>query len=368
MAKTARQGDAAKRYTVLIVDDQRDARLMLRAGLETLELDMGVIDVPSGEEAMLVLSKQRIDLLVVDVRLPGMSGLELKQRASIKNPDTRLILITGVSDPEIQRQVAEAGASAYFYKPVAILDFLEAVQSCLEGIPPRKAVAPEEPPAQIPPRETLSDALVGFCREVNAVGALVFDSSGAIQAQSGDWPLPALPKDLIPIMLETLRNGNRILSLLGSEQEQDLYSFKGSEYDLFLSHLPQQSGLLFGIRSGLESAQIGRVIENLRGFISRLPAEQFVLVEPGSADSSGAPVAEVESETLDPLQDVPYDPSMDDLLRQVDAVRLKEDEVDAFWDSLAEGSGARLDIPAGEITYEEARKMGLAPESPEEEQ
>ncbi len=69
---------------ILIVEDQRDVRRLLRAGLETLELDLEIIDVPSGEEALLLSTRQPFDVLVADVRLPGISGLELKKRAQIQ--------------------------------------------------------------------------------------------------------------------------------------------------------------------------------------------------------------------------------------------------------------------------------------------
>jgi CheY-like chemotaxis protein len=59
---------------VLIVDDHRDVRQTLRAGLETLGQGIQVTDVPSGEEAILVLSRQP-NLLVADVRLPGITSL-----------------------------------------------------------------------------------------------------------------------------------------------------------------------------------------------------------------------------------------------------------------------------------------------------
>ncbi len=84
-------------FHVLIVDDQRDARSVLRAGLETLESRLKITDVPSGEEAILVIASQPIDLLVADIRLPGISGLELKERARMRNPDLKVILITGVT-------------------------------------------------------------------------------------------------------------------------------------------------------------------------------------------------------------------------------------------------------------------------------
>ena len=83
---------------------------MLRSGLESLGSVVKVTDIPSGEEAILVSSRQHFDLLVADVRLAGMSGLELMQKARQRNSDLKVILITGLTDPEVRRLVAGAGA------------------------------------------------------------------------------------------------------------------------------------------------------------------------------------------------------------------------------------------------------------------
>ena len=140
---------------ILIVDDQRDVRRVLRAGLEALKQDLTIVEVPSGEEGMLVLSRQAIDLLILDVRLPGISGLELQQRARQRNPNLKLILITGMTDDAVRRQVSEAGVEAFFFKPVDMSNFLETVQRCL-GIQ-----AAAQPPADVPqtvfPQKPASD-------------------------------------------------------------------------------------------------------------------------------------------------------------------------------------------------------------------
>ena len=55
---------------ILLVDDQRDVTRMLRASLETLGHHFTIVDVPSGEEALLEIKRGGVDLLITDVRLP----------------------------------------------------------------------------------------------------------------------------------------------------------------------------------------------------------------------------------------------------------------------------------------------------------
>ncbi len=65
---------------ILIVDDQREIARVLQSSLEGLEHELEISLAMSGEEAILELTRGDIDLLVADVRLPGISGLELMEK------------------------------------------------------------------------------------------------------------------------------------------------------------------------------------------------------------------------------------------------------------------------------------------------
>ena len=119
------------RYRVLIVDDHHDVRRMLHAWVKTLGPQYEILAMPSGEEAILDAFRQPVDLLIADFRLPGITGLELMAKIKRRYPDLKVILITGITDPKIRRQVAEAGADAFFIKPVEMPDFLDAVERLL---------------------------------------------------------------------------------------------------------------------------------------------------------------------------------------------------------------------------------------------
>jgi DNA-binding NtrC family response regulator len=82
------------RYRVLIVDDQKDIRRLLNTGLSILPEKIDVVDVPSAEEAMLVL-RGSFDLMVSDIRLPGISGLDLFRRIHKQHPKMKIMLMTG---------------------------------------------------------------------------------------------------------------------------------------------------------------------------------------------------------------------------------------------------------------------------------
>lgn len=130
---------------ILLVDDQKEVTRVLRSGLESLEHEFRITDVPSGEEAFLEIQPGSVDLLVSDVRLPGISGLDLMRRVKEANPNLKVILVSGVTEEKIRQEVAQAGADAFFFKPVELPDFLDAVERTLGLV---EAMLPSEMDAE----------------------------------------------------------------------------------------------------------------------------------------------------------------------------------------------------------------------------
>ncbi len=64
-------------YRVLVVEDNHEVGRMVTASIKTLGAEIDVLEVPSAEEALLISSSLPLDLVVLDIRLPGMSGLEM---------------------------------------------------------------------------------------------------------------------------------------------------------------------------------------------------------------------------------------------------------------------------------------------------
>jgi two-component system response regulator (stage 0 sporulation protein F) len=91
------------KYHVLIVDDQKDVSRLLRSALETIEQGLEVSEAPSGEEAVLEATRVKVDLLIADFRLPGITGVELMKKIRTRNPEVKVIMVTGISEPKLLR-------------------------------------------------------------------------------------------------------------------------------------------------------------------------------------------------------------------------------------------------------------------------
>ncbi len=175
-------------FRILIVEDQREVSRLLRSALETLEHKMDVVEIPSGEEAILFSSRNPIDLLVSDYRLPGMSGIEMMKKVRKYHPQMKVILITGQTDPKVRKQVAEAGADAFFIKPVPMADFLDAVERHLGLV---ETILPPEPiaPAVVPDAKLgLPDLLTRLRADMDAMAVFLIADTGRILVRAGDLP------------------------------------------------------------------------------------------------------------------------------------------------------------------------------------
>jgi DNA-binding NtrC family response regulator len=106
---------------ILIVEDEPD----VRSGLERLLVKFGyqVKTAGSAEEADHWISSQRFDLLLLDIELPRMKGVEFLGWALDRDPEMAVIMMTGLDSPEIAIECVERGARAYLVKP-ADADFL----------------------------------------------------------------------------------------------------------------------------------------------------------------------------------------------------------------------------------------------------
>lgn len=111
----AARASAPHKGDVLIVDD--DARV--RAALVRLVEREGhrVASAGSAEEADHHLSVRRFDVLLLDIQLPRMSGVEYLEWVLHRDPQIAVIMMTGVDDSDIARECLERGARTYFVKP-----------------------------------------------------------------------------------------------------------------------------------------------------------------------------------------------------------------------------------------------------------
>ena len=117
---------------VFIVEDNRIFRESFKTILQERLPSIVIEEVGSGEEALQRIGGRPPDLMFVDMRLGGMTGLELAQKIKKDFPRTRIAMLTGYDFPEYRRTASQYGVDRYFLKDS--LDWME-IEEFIQSIP-----------------------------------------------------------------------------------------------------------------------------------------------------------------------------------------------------------------------------------------
>ncbi|MDF2835094.1 MAG: two component transcriptional regulator, AraC family [Paenibacillus sp.] len=120
---------------ILIVDDEQEIRGGIRHLLErsALEARLEIVGAASdGREAMLIAGSRQVDLIITDIRMPGMSGLELIREVRAAHPSIRFVMLSGYDDFAYAREAMRHGALDYLLKPVVERELLGIVERLIE--------------------------------------------------------------------------------------------------------------------------------------------------------------------------------------------------------------------------------------------
>lgn len=120
-----------KTVRVLLVDDHEVVRLGLLTLLEDLDWVNVVAEAGTATEAVAATANYRPDVVVMDIRMPGESGIDACEKIKSQWPDTQIIMLTSYTEDELIFKALQAGASGYVLKQVGnqpLIDALEAVR------------------------------------------------------------------------------------------------------------------------------------------------------------------------------------------------------------------------------------------------
>lgn len=355
---------------MLIVDDHREMRTAFKANLEVIDANLTIIDVPSGEEALLEASSGGVDLLIADIGLPGLSGLELFEKLKQNNPEIKVILVTGQEDEDILREIADCGADAFFIKPVNIPDLLREVHRCL-GLSLQ-----EEQPLKIieydPLHEKLTERIIELRGEVGALSVSVLNLKGVIAAQEGSMPDAVYESRVMPRLLDTFQAVNDISGFLGIENPDSSWYFSGIKYDLFWVHINREYAILVITNPIMQNTDLTWVVTTVdMAANDALKIIRELSVKAEEADPALSKTPSLTEKHEEEKREEPLDED-----QRKEAQELEEPEplpvsqfakkfsevvgkdVNEYWeDATLEDEISNLEDPEN-LSYEEARKLG----------
>jgi FixJ family two-component response regulator len=120
------------RHRVAVVDDDHSVRKALCRLLRSFDIEAEAYE--SGKEFLEALRSTLPDCLVLDLRMPDMSGLELQQRLTDAGIRLPTVVITGYDDPGMQSKCLAAGAATYLRKPLDDKALLRAIEDSIVTI------------------------------------------------------------------------------------------------------------------------------------------------------------------------------------------------------------------------------------------
>ena len=351
---------------VLLVDDQRDIVRLLHSTLQTLGHTLDIVDAPSGEEALLEASRRQVDLLVADYLLPGISGVELMRKIKVRNPDMKVIFISGMTERKARDEMLNAGAAAIFDKPIPLADFLDAVERSLGLV---RTIFPMETSKDAEEhRQSLSELLGGFRQKIKADAVFLINDRGRVLARAGDLYDSSMEVSLLAALMGIYSAAFKVSRIIRQEHMENYHVFRGGDHDLILIPVDSSHALLLAGKGLANSDRILQTVEGMlfvRGDVENVLKSLGVTTMPEPSESAvsegEAGESAVSAGSFDEGEDEGPEPEVDlDALFAAAGKKKATQDLDAFWDDAIEKSG-NIPINPDVITFDDAQKLGLNP-------
>ncbi|MCT4620723.1 MAG: sigma-54 dependent transcriptional regulator [Marinisporobacter sp.] len=167
---------------LLIVDDEKSIRLSLRIALS--KLGIKILVAASGEEGVGIFDKERPDICIVDINLPGIGGIDVLKHIRKKNKDSIVIMITYISEVRLAVEAMKLGANDYFTKPFNIEEIKESINDNIKYIKKSQEISYQEKKEMA---EIIgnSKAIQKIKSVTQKVGNMPYDTFILIQGESG---------------------------------------------------------------------------------------------------------------------------------------------------------------------------------------
>lgn len=287
--------DSRQPRQVLIVDDEESLAYFLQQGLLEVDASWQIDTASTGEEALIKINRYAYRLIIADLRMPGLNGLELLQMVRVLEPETRVILMTAYGSAQVEAEARRLGAYRYVNKPFRIADMQQWVREALtQAAGPAHAAPPptEEPPPAAKPlpepsspppemREKASTQIATLRFRLGAQAVFLADLKGNSLVENGHIEGVDLAG-----LARLLGQGWQALSSSDALPKGEAVSYslaqKGPGYALYSVNVGNAGvlGLLYGQASQTrrqESVlqQLADAAEQLAALMTESPSEPF---------------------------------------------------------------------------------------------
>ena len=278
-------------YYILIVDDEPKVTFFFQQHLQLVNKNYQVETAGSGTEALEKLEQKHYDLLISDLRMPDMSGLELIRHVKVKYPETKTILVTAYGSNEVWEEAHKLNISRSLTKPVNISDLLQAVGEALqkEGIKQEKKLGILSLSGE--KFEELSECLEQLRVDTSALAATIVDTTGRMIVFSGNIE-DIDTSSILGLLGGTMAASSELGSQVGYQKQIHLSYFEGPPFNLYASNIGKDFFLTIFQRPGADNGRIGvvwlytrRALDQFEEILSNESLSNPSLLEPGFVES-----------------------------------------------------------------------------------
>ena len=118
---------------ILLVDDEPDARDVIGHYLSR-HLECGIFKAQDGRQALELMERESFDVAILDVKMPGISGIDVLRKIKAVNPQAGVLVVTGWNSQQVAEMAIKEGAVDYIVKPSNVEVIFAKVRAILEGI------------------------------------------------------------------------------------------------------------------------------------------------------------------------------------------------------------------------------------------
>ena len=121
------------KHNILIVEDHELTRFGLKTAFEACDFIENIFEAESAEKGLSIIKDNEVGLIIMDLGLPGMNGIEATRKVKELNKDIKIVILTSHNDDQEVLNSLKAGANAYCSKEINPKRLIQVVQSVLDG-------------------------------------------------------------------------------------------------------------------------------------------------------------------------------------------------------------------------------------------
>ena len=364
----------ASHFAVLIVEDSHEAGKYLKTALETMEVSFETTLLPSAEEAMLALTDAKYDLMIIDIQLPGMNGIDLLKRIRKKDRASKVIMQTGIHDEALITALDTIQIDGFIQKPFKVGQIVDAVRTALGLQIPEEPLAVETfqevPEAKFQNPELVENTLREMIQRLGAQDAIVIDSHSAPLFFVSQDHAAQLPVEMLQACIKARAAAKELQQYVETDSPRNVFVLRGKTTDILFATIFQYTLLLIlntgatALKVSLAFEELIRIQEAFTNELYRKPQaektesqkEKPSRKQPAKSAPLELPHSVVDEEPVPTISDETFEKLLNSSLQ---SAPVPAENVDHFWESAADSRFN--DLSGKNLTYEEARKRGIAP-------